>query len=111
MVLAVGVNQLELRAHVLEVKPLRYTPAGVAALELILEHQSNVVQAGHPRQVNLQIHALALGDTATQLAQVPLGAQLHAKGFLAAARKGSTRLVFHIQEVCSQYAGQGSATV
>ncbi|MCX5591332.1 primosomal replication protein N [Alcaligenes endophyticus] len=104
-------NQFALSAHILEIKPLRYTPGGVPALELLLEHQSNVVQAGHPRQVNLQIQALALGDMANLLAQTPLGTLLQTQGFLAAARKGSTRLVFHIQNVKSQYAGQGSTTV
>lgn len=103
-------NQLELSASVLEVKPLRYTPAGLAALELVLEHQSTVVQAGHPRQINLQLQAMALGETAHLLVDTPLGAQLHIQGFLAAARQGSSRLVLHIQNVHRQHAGQGSAT-
>lgn len=92
-------NHIVLSAVVLEVKPLRYTPAGQAALELIVEHESQVTEAGHPRRVSLVMPAVALGDTALLLADVTLGSPLLLKGFLAPARKGSGKLVLHVQHV------------
>ncbi|MCC3263282.1 hypothetical protein LLE87_34490, partial [Paenibacillus polymyxa] len=57
-------NKLELSARVLECEPLRHTPAGLPALEMLLAHESEVIDAGHPRRVELTIAAVALGDLA-----------------------------------------------
>src|SRR5690606_25929924 len=70
------VNQLALSATAIEVKPLRYTPAGLPAVELTLNHESQVQEAGHMRRVELDIAAVALGDIALLLADTPLGASL-----------------------------------
>lgn len=78
---------------------MRYTPAGQAALELIIEHESQVTEAGHPRSISLAMPALAMGDTALLLADVTPGSSLVLKGFLAPARKGSGKLVLHVQHV------------
>lgn len=104
-------NQVVLTATAVEVKPLRYTPAGLPALELLLEHDSEVVEAGVNRRINLTVSAIALGDVARLLADTPLGAQLQLKGFLAPTRKGSSKLVVHIQQASRLYAGAGSVTV
>lgn len=95
-------NQVILSASVLEAKPIRYTPAGLPALEMILEHQSDVLQAGHQRRIELTVAAIALGDIALLLADVALGTPLQIKGFLAPSRKGSSRLVLHIQHADRQ---------
>jgi primosomal replication protein N len=91
------VNQVSLSAQVLEVQPLRYTPAGQPALEMILDHESQVTEAGHPRRIQLQIPAVALGDTALLLADITLGTPLTVNGFLAPSRKGSAKMVLHVQ--------------
>lgn len=103
-------NQLEITGTVLETKPLRYTPAGLAVIEMLLDHESQVQQANHMRRVNLTLTAIAMGDTALMLANVVLGTQLCLKGFLAASRKGSSRLVLHIQHA-SQLPQQATALV
>jgi len=105
------VNRIVLSASVVEIQPLRYTPAGVAALELTLEHESEVQEAQQNRRVTFQAQAIAMGSTAHLLADTPLGARLELEGFLAAARKGSSRLVLHIQKAARSYPGSGSATV
>ena len=104
-------NRLLLTAAVVEIRPIRYTPAGVPVLELALEHESEVQEAGQARRVGFQARAVALGDTAHLLADTPLGAQLEVEGFLAAARMGSGRLVLHIQKAARSYPGSGSAIV
>lgn len=92
-------NILELSARVLECEPLRHTPAGVPALEMLLAHESEVIEAGHPRRVELTISAVAIGDLAQLLAGTPLGTELHVQGFLAAARKDSVKVRLHLQRV------------
>ena len=54
-------NHVVLSAGIVEAKPLRYTPAGLPALDLRLEHESSVEEAGSSRQVKAVIKAVALG--------------------------------------------------
>lgn len=62
-----------------------------------LEHESQVLEAGHERQVKLGVRAVALGTVAERLEQQPIGTTWTFHGFLAAPRN-SKGLVFHIQE-------------
>lgn len=104
-------NTLTLTARIVEVKTLRYTPAGVPVLELLLEHQAEVTEAGRKRQVQLTIVAVAMGDIGLLLADCTLGTYLEATGFLAATRKGSRRLNFHIQKAQRLSAGYDPSSV
>ncbi|WP_238865523.1 primosomal replication protein N [Achromobacter xylosoxidans] len=90
-------NKLELSARVLECEPLRHTPAGLPALEMVLAHESEVIEAGHPRRVELTISAVALGDLALLL-QGTLGSELQVQGFLAPVRKDSVKFKLHLQQ-------------
>ena len=90
-------NQTELIACIAELSTLRYTPAGLPALDMMLEHSSQQTEAGHPRQVNLKIRALALGTQAERLARQAVGSQWRFEGFLASPRQGRS-VVLHIQE-------------
>lgn len=92
-------NRLELHAQVLECEPLRHTPAGVPALEMLLRHESSVVEAGLERRLDMTISAVALGDLALMLANTALGSALYIEGFIAPARKDSVKLRLHMQRV------------
>jgi primosomal replication protein N len=105
------VNRILLTATVVELHPLRYTPAGIPAQELTLEHESEVREAGQARRVVFQIRAIAFQEIAHLLADIPLGTTLRLEGFLAAARMGSSRLVLHVQKAEPSYPGSGSAVV
>jgi primosomal replication protein N len=59
---------------------------------------SEVIEAGHPRRVELTIKAVALGDLALMLADIQLGAVLQVQGFLAPMRKDSVKLRLHLQQ-------------
>ena len=83
-------------ARVTEVSMLRYTPAGIPATNLVLEHESEVVEAGVTRQVKLTVRAVAFGALAEALAKSELGKLLLFTGFLINART-SKSIVFHIQ--------------
>ena len=99
-------NRLLLSASVLERGAPRYTPAGLPALDLVLQHQSEVEQAGQPRKVSLEIKALAIGEITVSLSQWPLGQTARFAGFLAAARNGRGML-FHVTEVERDSAAPG----
>jgi primosomal replication protein N len=77
---------------------LRYTPAGLPALDLGLAHESTLSEAGHPRQVRVNLNAVGLGEVVWSLQGLALGSQAQFAGFLAASRNGKG-LVFHITEV------------
>ncbi|MEN9772648.1 MAG: hypothetical protein RJA58_1291 [Pseudomonadota bacterium] len=89
-------NQLQLSAVVVERKAKRYTPAGFPVVEVLIQHQSAVQEAGLARTIELLMNVKAIGTIAEQLEQVPLGAALRCEGFLAPARQQSKRLNLHL---------------
>jgi primosomal replication protein N len=90
-------NCLVLYACIVEVKPIRYTPAGLPALDLILEHESKVFEASQERQVHAAVKAVAFGSVAETLVSQAVGSIWMFSGFVATPRN-SKSLVFHIQE-------------
>ncbi|MFO1253345.1 MAG: primosomal replication protein N [Inhella sp.] len=93
-----SVNELTLSARWVERAALRYTPAGLPALDLTLEHCGEAVEAGKPRKVEMRIRAVAIGPLAQQLLGLPSESPALWSGFLAAARNGKG-VVFHITDV------------
>jgi primosomal replication protein N len=91
------VNRTELIACIAEQAALRYTPAGLPALDLILEHASEIEEAGQMRKVQLKLRALAIGSLAERLAKQAVGSVWTFQGFLATPRQGKS-VVLHIQE-------------
>jgi len=91
-----GVNHIVLNACIAEVSTLRYTPAGLPALDLRLEHESDIEEAGQRRQVKASVKTVAIGNLAAQLAHQPLGSVWQFTGFLASPRN-SKNVVLHIQ--------------
>ena len=91
-------NQVLITARIVERKALRYTPAGLPALDLVLEHESEVTEAQLTRKVKLDIKAVAIGSIAQQLNLQETGAPLCFAGFLGAPRNGRGMLL-HITEL------------
>jgi len=89
-------------AQLQELSNLRHTPAGVPVIEMLLDHESEVREAGRMRRVEMRISAVALGEMALMLADTPLGTVLDLEGFLAPLRKGSAKLALHIQHAVRQ---------
>ena len=90
-------NQLVLTACLVEVSPLRYTPAGLPALNFSLESETEVQEMGNKRQVKVSLNAIAIGHLAESIGKQALGSVWKFTGFLGAARQGKN-VVFHIQE-------------
>jgi len=89
-------NQLTLTAVIAERSALRYTPAGLPALDLLLEHVSQQPEAGQQRQVVARAKAVAFASLAESLQRQPIGSRWCFQGFVATPRTGK-HLVFHIQ--------------
>ncbi len=89
-------NHVELTASIAEAQALRYTPAGIPAANFVLEHESEIVEAGTARQVKLIVKAVAFGALAEQVGQLALGKVFRFTGFLMNVRAGKG-VVFHIQ--------------
>ncbi len=89
-------NHVELTACIAEASPLRYTPAGIPAANFVLDHESEMTEAGATRQVKVTMKAVAFGALAEQTGRLALGQAFRFTGFLVNAR-GSKSVVFHIQ--------------
>ncbi|MFA7268667.1 MAG: primosomal replication protein N [Sterolibacterium sp.] len=88
-----------LTGRVLELAALRYTPAGIPALNFRIAHVSQQIEAGSPRTVECELAALALGQTALLLAGAKPGDGLRLSGFLAAKSLKSRTPVLHVNEI------------
>lgn len=93
----VRANSLVLSACIAEVEPLRYTPAGIPALNLRLDHESEIAELGQIRQVKATIKAVAFGALAERLVKQAIGSDWKFNGFVANPRNRKYT-VFHIQE-------------
>jgi primosomal replication protein N len=91
-------NRLVLQAQLVERAAVRYTPAGLPALDMSLKHASEVSEDGHHRKVSLEIRAVAIGEITRQVGQLAIGSEAQFAGFLAAARNGRG-LVFHVTAI------------
>jgi primosomal replication protein N len=94
---AAAVNSLVLTACVAELGTLRFTPAGLPAIDLRLEHESTVTEAAQPRQIKAAVKAVAFGAVAERLARQTLGSLWRFQGFLATPGNGKYP-VLHIQD-------------
>ncbi|HSN32992.1 MAG TPA: primosomal replication protein N [Ideonella sp.] len=93
-----------LGVQLLERGAVRYTPAGIEAIDLVLGHESQTVEAGQPRRISLQIRAVALGGVVAALAAQSIGSRFEAAGFLSAQRNGRG-IVFHVTTVAAAPSG------
>ena len=93
----VEANRLVLTARIASVSALRYTPAGLPALDLELEHESQQTEAEVPRTVRLTIKAVAFGELTQRLMALETAQAVHFKGFLVSPRYGKS-VTLHVQD-------------
>jgi primosomal replication protein N len=91
-------NRLVLTAQLAERGALRYTPAGLPALDLSLKHESEATQDGQTRKVWFEIKARAIGEITQRVAKVEMGSTHGFAGFLGSQRNGRG-VVFHVTEL------------
>ena len=89
-------NRLTLDATLVARDPLRYTPAGIPALDCSLRHASQQQEAGGERKVEYELHGVAFAEVARSLSEVPVERALRCEGFLARRYRTGTTLALHI---------------
>jgi len=93
----VSANTVVLTACIAGVQTLRYTPAGIPALQLVIEHQSEVQDVQGKRQVKMVLKAIAFGTLAERLASQAVGSHWRFQGYLSNSRAGKS-VVLQIQD-------------
>ena len=91
-------NLLQITATIAQVYPLRYTPVGLPALDVVLEHESLVTDTGTSRQVKVSLRAVAFGTQAEALLKASMDVEWIFSGYLGMSRNGKG-IVFHIQDI------------
>ena len=89
-------NRLTFAALLIERGELRYTPAGIPAIDCSLHHQSVQAEAGGERRVDCELFAVAFGDVARKLAARTVGSALSCEGFLARRYRTGITVALHI---------------
>jgi primosomal replication protein N len=94
-------NTLVINGVVVQIEPIRHTPAGIPLLSFVLQHASEQIEAGLKRKVECEVNAVALGSLAAEFAKknIRIGDCIKAKGFLAKRSIKSTQLVLHIEKL------------
>ena len=78
---------------------MRYTPAGIPAVEFRLQHESERDEAGAKRRINAEVAGIAFEAQARLLAKANLSTEIKLQGFLAAKSKRSNKLVLHVTHI------------
>ena len=94
-------NQVVLTATLAQMNAMRYTPAGVPAIEFLLEHESQQSEAGQQRVVKAAVKAVAFGALAERIASQHLGSPWQFTGFLASSRNGKS-IAFHVTDLSQE---------
>jgi len=89
-----------IEGEVAAMEPLRYTPAGIPVLSVVLRHLSEQLEAGMQRRVECDVNAVVMGGLAEKTADpslgIKLGSAVKVSGFIARRSLKSTQLVLHI---------------
>ena len=94
-----GQNRLALDATLAQRDPLRYTPAGIPAIDCTLQHASTQAEAGGERKVECELHAVAFADVALALSRRPVGSEVRCEGFLARRYRTGVTVAMHITQI------------
>ena len=96
-----SVNAVQITGTIVELAPLRHTPAGLPLLALKLLHQSTQHEAGMARRVECEVSALAIGEAATRMTtqKIKAGDKVNASGFLNRKNRMSAQLILHIDQI------------
>lgn len=91
-------NHIALTATLVEREVLRYTPAGVAAIEAVFRHEGEVIEAGGVRQLKFELDTITLGSLAQRIQALPLGTAIQLTGFIAPRSHRTRKLRIHITD-------------
>ena len=99
-------NAVVIDGHLLKRGTLRYTPAGIPALNLTIGHKSIQIEAGGRREARCDVDAVVIGDLAVTLSKQKLNQPLQFSGFLTQHSVKDRRLVLNV--VSAELTGSGN---
>jgi primosomal replication protein N len=92
----VEVNVVALSGELVDIEPLRHTPAGIPLVSFRLAHKSRQIEAGYKRQVDCEINGMAIGEVAVAVSRMKQGHLVSLEGFLNRKNRMSAQLVLHV---------------
>ena len=92
-------NRLVISGAVIQVEPLRYSPAGVPIAEAVILHRSSQTVAAQVRQVECELTVQASGSLASQLALLSSGTQVKLEGALNRRSVNSRQLILILNRI------------
>lgn len=92
-------NLVRLSGVLVEKSALRHTPTGIPVQGFLLAHSSGQIENALPREVVVELEALALGQVALVLKAADMGVKLVAEGFLAQKSLRNKRPVLHVNRI------------
>lgn len=90
------INAVALSGELVAIEPLRHTPAGIPLLNFKIAHKSQQIEAGYKRQVECEMNAVAIGDTAAEISKLQAGRGISVSGFLNRKNRMSAQLILHV---------------
>jgi primosomal replication protein N len=93
------VNRLVISGALIQVDPVRYSPAGVPIAEAVIQHRSSQTMATQARQVECELTIQASGSLAQQLAQLATGTQVKLEGALNRRSVNSRQLILILNRI------------
>ena len=92
-------NRLVISGALIQVDPLRYSPAGVPIAEAVVSHRSSQDVAGQTRRLECEVTVQASGVLATRLSQLPAGTQVKLEGALNRRSVNSRQLILILNRI------------
>ena len=92
-------NRLLISGALIQVDPVRYSPAGVPIAEAVIQHRGSQSVAGQTRQVECELTVQASGTLATQLARLTSGTQVKLEGALNRRSVNSRQLILILNRI------------
>ena len=92
-------NRLVISGALIQVDPVRYSPAGVPIAEAVIQHRSSQSVAMQARQVECELTIQASGPLAGQLAQLATGTQIKLEGALNRRSVNSRQLILILNRI------------
>jgi primosomal replication protein N len=92
----VEVNAVALSGELVDIEPLRHTPAGIPLVNFRLAHKSRQLEAGYKRQVECEMSGLAIGEIAVAMSRMRQGHAVSIEGFLNRKNRMSAQLILHV---------------
>jgi primosomal replication protein N len=92
-------NRLVISGDLIQVDPLRYSPAGVPIAEAVIHHRSSQEVATQAREVECELTVQASGPLATRLSQQTTGTQVKLEGVLNRRSVNSRQLILILNRI------------